>query len=445
MSDENAVELTIEPKRKTKIKKRSSSSELTFADLRYEIARCMDYDPLAPARWPGFPAKFHKMVDPIGKEIFLEETDNRIVKFISKSYPPQVILYYAVDLLPDKIGYNLVKREADEIFYWWHSQRGALPERPLVIAEKSDERLSFARLPFDMDDVTTTDCPPLFKEFLNRCSDANALSAFIGSIFFPESYMQQYLYLHGQGQDGKGSLINVLKNVIGEGYQTISPRGSSDRFWFMKTYGKRLCVATDLSLSDAQDFPVSGEIKAMTGGDPIFYEGKGENGFTDESISKILIASNFSPCITGQKSDMRRLIYITVSEVTGELDVRGYFERLNAESKAIIEYCVSVYKKVCPEHGMIPCDVPTDVVDSSEEEYTSIFDKHFIQADGAEVPAHEVRERLRACGIRNDREIKRIKECWKRRYGVTSRQTNKCNFYVGLKIISRGIIQIFDH
>jgi len=441
MSDDNIINMEQGKKKVAAKKKPKANEDLTFNDLRCEIARAMDGDVLAPKNWPNFPVKFHKMVDPIGKEIFLEETDDRLVKFRSKEYPPQVILKYAVEMIPSDVAYGFKKRDSDEVFYWWRSQRKTMEQRPAVIAQKSEDRLAFARLPFDLDDIQDPQCPPLFDEFLGRCSNKQALAAFIGSLFFPESYMQQYLYLHGAGQDGKSTVINSIRKVLGDGYQTISPRLTTDRFWFMKTYGKRLCVVPDLGPYDAEAFPSSPELKTMTGGDPIFYEAKKEGGFTDDSISKIIIASNWAPAITGQKSDGRRLIYCKVDPLPEgtEIDANGYAKKMDAEAKAIIEFCVSVYKELCPNHQAIPAESSDELAESSEEHYISIFEKHFVSAPGSSVAAYDVRDRLRSCGIMSNHEIKKVKACWQRRYGVISCKKNDKRVYFNLKIIFAGI------
>ena len=415
--------------------RKKQSDDLGFSEIRHHVARAMDYEKI-PSGWPDFPAKFHKMVDPIGKEFFLEENDNKIVKFISKHLPPQLILTYVIDMVPDELRFEMKKKDADEIFYYWHSQKGQMIEKPLYIAEKNDPRLAFARLPFDFGELKIgIPAPPFFEEFLSRCSARRALAAFIGSLFFEESYMQQYLYIKGEGQDGKGSIINVLRNILGDGYQTISPRLSSDRFWFMKTYGKRLCVAPDLGLRDSEDFLVSPELKALTGGDPIFYEGKAENGFTDSSISKIIIASNFDPKISGQKSDTRRLIYCYVSAPEEkEFDVSKYRDDLMSEARQIIEHCISVYLEDCPGHGMIKTDTPEEIISSSEEKYIAIFEKYFHVDEGSKIKAQDVLERIHGSGIRSGIEIREIKSCWERRFKINFKKTGEGLFYQNLRM-----------
>lgn len=422
--------------------RKKESDELGFSEVRHHVAIAMDYEPV-PSGWPDFPSRFHKLVDPTGKEFFLEETENKIVKFISKHLPPQQILTYVIDMIPEEISFDMMKKHADEVFYYWHSQRGAMLEKPLAIAEKSDERLAFSRLTFDLDDIENSICPPIFEEFLSRTTNRNCFAAFIGSIFFQDSYMQQYLYVHGQGQDGKSSVMNVLRSIIGQGYQSINPKVSGDRFWYMKTYGKRLCVASDLNQYEANKFPSSAEIKALTGGDPIFYEGKGEGGFTENSISKIILISNFPPTISGQKSDVRRLIYCQVEKTDNNDfgDIEKYVDRLKKESKQIIEYCISVYKKMCPKHGPISVDKPEDLIDAAEEYYTMLFENNFKVVNGAELSFGTVRERLLSLGIKDNREVHNIKACWERRYNIVPKKKNGFRFYENLKIISYGVIQ----
>lgn len=443
MSEDNVIDLE-DGKKKVRKKKESASEkdETTFADLRYQIALAMDFDPLAPPGWPPFPARFHKIVDPIGKEAFLEENDRKIVKFVTKFYPPQVILNYAVNMLPNRVGFGLLAKQAQEIFYWWHSQRGALTEKPLVIAQKNDDRIAFARLPFDLRDVgDDPKCPELLADFLARCSNAEAVAAFIGSLFFAESYRQQYLYLHGDGQDGKGSIIRLLRDILGEGYQSIAPKTPSDRFWFMKTYGKRLCVVTDFVENSKAPFLTSPEMKALTGGDPIFYEGKGEGGFTDMSISKLIIASNYPPLISGQKADVRRLIYAHVLPPGSVMDVAVYEAKLKSEAQRIVEFCIATYRRVCPRHEAIPCDVPDDVVGDADTDYITLFEQYFDVCPGYQVAGHIVSECARKAGVRGGHEVQKLKECWKRVFGVTCTRKKEGILYHNMKVKYDGFSQ----
>ena len=436
MSDDNVIGIEEAKKKARSKQQKAEKDETTFAELRYQIALAMDFDPLAPPGWPPFPARFHKIVDPIGKEAFLEENDRRIVKFVTKFYPPQVILNYAVNMLPNKVGFGMSEKQAKETFYYWHSQRGALAERPKVIAQKSDDCLAFARLPFDLRDVGDDPrCPDLFGDFLARCSNAEAVAAFIGSLFVPESYRQQYLYLHGDGQDGKGSIIRLLRDVFGEGYQSISPKDGSDKFWFMKTYGKRLCVVTDfVETNPKKPFLTSPDMKALTGGDPIFFEGKNEGGFTDTSISKVIIASNYPPLISGQKADVRRLIYAHVLPPSSIMDVAVYEAKLKSEAQRVVEFCIATYRRLCPRHEAIPCEVPEEVSDEADSDYLALFEKYFDVAPGRQVPGHVVQSYAREEGIRGGHEVQRIEECWKRNFGVICKKENRRNVYFNLRL-----------
>lgn len=389
----------------------------------------MNGDPMAPRRWAPFPRRFHLIEDSEGRKRVLEELPSRVVVHRTDESVTEAITHYCHSALMTVPGADVSYNQAEACKKLWWSITPSLAETPLSMAEGSDGRLTFNRLPFDAtvdrDAVLRGEFPaaecPRFEEFLTRCSQPLAVAAFIGSIFYPEADRQQYLYLYGEGQDGKGALMRMLHKLLKGAAQAVEPRERADRFWNAKIFGKRLLLFTDCA---TPEYFVSPGFKALTGDDPLYFEEKGKMGFTAIPTCKVMVASNLKPAITSQRSDMRRLIYAEVKPIGGGL-VPRYEDLLLAEAGAIAAACKSHYVSLCPDFGPIPCDPPTAIADEAEEGFTEAFHA-FFQVASAEkfVSGCEVRQLLTKIGIKNDRVISRLKATWEREFKVAVRKVN---------------------
>ena len=91
------------------------------------------------------------------------------------------------------------------------------------------------------------------------------------------SRMKKALFLVGKGDTGKSQLKSLVEQLIGrDNFISIDLSEMEARFGSSNIYGKRLAGSSDMS------FMTVGELKAFkqcTGGDSIFAEFKGMNGF----------------------------------------------------------------------------------------------------------------------------------------------------------------------
>ena len=154
------------------------------------------------------------------------------------------------------------------------------------------------------------------------------------------SYMQQYVWLHGKGNEGKGSLNRFLQRVFGPAYCSKQPNESGDKFWTHELLGKRLVVFPDCN---DQKFVTSGLFKSMTGGDPVAVEAKGEMSYTTRLNAKYLVLSNEKPQISSEKADKRRIIYCEIAPREDLIDL-NFEARLWDEGGAFLGKCWSLYQ-----------------------------------------------------------------------------------------------------
>lgn len=405
--------------------------KLKVAELQHFIALKMMDSPLAPRSWAKFPHKFHVYSDRVGKKAVLEEVSPGLVEYRDEIFVTDTIIKYCYGPLAATPNAAFSHKQAVACKNLWFGLVKGIEQTPFAVAEKSAPGLAFRRLPFDAPAEDPIETPLRFEEFLSRCSQPDVLCAFIGSLFYPEADRQQYLYLYGEGLDGKGSLLRMLFHVFGSAYQSLQPKGRDDRFYNMKIYGKRLVAFPDC---DDMRFFSSPDFKSLTGNDPVYFEDKGRMGFSDIPMCKFIAASNHRPNITSQRSDLRRLIFIDVKPVTAGTVVPNFEKLLLAEGERIVRVCKAAYLRLCPDHGTIPCDSAEEVAFESEGDYLEMFGKYFNPGtDDDNVMGADVRTVLRREGIKSPKEQRHVREIWARQFNLAVKHTKRGNVYCGLK------------
>ena len=275
-------------------------------------------------------------------------------------------------------GVDIGPSDARHMAHWWtviNHQESGLKDLPQPICTKSEKVLAFRRLPFDYISYQTQKAPRHFLELCNRMSDPDTFQAFIGSIFVPESYRQQYLYLFGHGNDGKGTLFNLLNRMLGQTFVAEDAPDNSSPFWASVLVGKRLCVFPEL---DDPKFPLTARAKKMTGDDSMRIEEKFKKAHHMRIFTKFIFASNDELQITKRKADRRRALYIGIKSFTGTGDP-NYLDKLWAEAPAIYALCVEKYHQICAGHGAIPqhTEKKTTIDFDHENEMDRFFNKYF--------------------------------------------------------------------
>lgn len=270
-----------------------------------------------------------------------------------------------------------VKESGAMVDFWKvinYAERG-LKHLPPPICNKSDQCWAFRRLPFDYLPYETLPRPMHFLEFCNRLSDPDVFQAYIGSLFVPESYRQQYLYVFGHGNDGKGTIFNLLERIFGSSYIAEEVPERSDRFWSSSLIGKRLCVFPELE--DAT-FPTSARFRKLTGDDLIRIEEKFKQNSYGKIFTKFIFASNDELQLTKRRADRRRALYIAAESFEGPGDPL-YVENLWKEANAIYSLCLEKYRELCPNHGPIPqhTEKKTSIDFDHENEMDRFFNRYF--------------------------------------------------------------------
>lgn len=280
------------------------------------------------------------------------------------------ILRYCVNNLGADDQFQLTAEESHSCAKFW-SYLSPPVKAPKPFAWPGDSGLAFTRLPWLPSHGET----PTWNRIFERMSNAEAFMTWIGSLFDETSYQQQYVWLHGKGNEGKGCINRFLMRVFGPAYCAKQPKERGDKFWTHELMGKRLVVFPDCN---DQALVASGLFKSMTGGDPIPVEAKGEMAYTTRLNAKYLIISNERPSISSETADKRRIIYCEISPRVGaEMDDEGFETRLWEEGGAFLGRCLAMYQKTAGKPIACDSSLIADWVETVEMEFSEVFDFYF--------------------------------------------------------------------
>jgi len=301
-----------------------------------------------------------------------------------------------------------------QAYLYWSHRTKPIP-MPEYIVDRDCEKRAFARLGFNSHPGEFAGWPASWQSILDRVSQPDALCAFIGSLFYPDADRQQYLFCFGAGQDSKGTMIRFLHNLLGSSCQFIEAPERGDRFFNFKLVGKRVGIMADC---DSPKFFGSAKFKTLTGGDPIYIEQKGKDGYTMNLQTKFIVASNAYPELSGEKSDIRRVIFVEFEGVPDSLRVAHFENMLLKDAESIVKGCKAKYLSMCPHHSPIDCEVPQDVIDECERHYLNILEENFLITGKSsdEISAADVQRCLSHHRINGGRNVKKVKDVWFRAY-----------------------------
>lgn len=313
----------------------------------------------------------------------------------------------------------------------WKKECVCLTEDPTPFSFKGDA-LTFKR--FDWE--PTQGAHPAWDEFLSRLSDPDAFMAFVWSAFEMKNVSRQYLWLRGDGQDGKSSVLSALLGVFGQAATGISGSQLKDtRFLYSAIYGRRAVFYADCKNSK---FGMSEFVRNVTSGDHVMVEFKGKTPFSSPLRLKLFVASNPKPEITGETADASRMLYIEVAESKSK-DDPTWESRLRTELPAFLYSCQSVYARACPHHGNIPLsqksrELRDDAIAAFEEQHAALFDTNFTVTPGSKTPANKVARRLRDLGLSNN-QMNDFKVWMERVHNVKAGRSNSVRFYENVTVV----------
>lgn len=198
----------------------------------------------------------------------------------------------------------------------------------------SPDWFSLTCLPFDFD--PDAKCPRWFS-FLRRNVEADKeriaiLKEWFGYILFPDTSQQKFMFLEGEGANGKNVCLSAMIAMVGQNNCShVQLEAFGKEFMLTTTLGKLLNVSSECSEMDSA---AEGILKAMASGDRMTFNRKGIPPIEALPTARLVIAANVRPRFDDKSSGLwRRMILmpwrVTISEserVVGMDSVKWWIE-----------------------------------------------------------------------------------------------------------------------
>ncbi|MBX9766964.1 MAG: hypothetical protein K2X47_06815 [Bdellovibrionales bacterium] len=399
-----------------------SMEEKVYFDLRFppqynggSIEKCSRSEQVIAVQevlalqWAGQYLVFR---DPVGNATYLkrERASNTVKEIALEELQRQVARRFSGGPLDCKTS------EAREQATGWADRVDALTEMPPSFAWKNYEGLTFNRFDFEIADLPT----PLFDDFLSRLeTNREAFMAFIWSLFVPMDRGEQYLWIFGEGQDGKGSLVRLLNRLLQGAFVALDAK---DKYWLASCVGKRLGAFNDMV---DVTFPMRSQFKQVTGQDLVNIEQKYKKSYCTALDTKFIFTTNKELQITTQTSDTRRCIYVKMGRNTHP-PRRGYEQELWAERAGILHKCREIYEQMIRDHDCIVVDpdAAKDIGEQAELKFQILFNQKLRVDENSWVSRVSLLKHLnddRGISV-SFRDYSEFKEWMKRTHGVIEKK-----------------------
>jgi len=156
------------------------------------------------------------------------------------------------------------------------------------------------------------------------------------------SRLKKAMVLYGDGDTGKSKIIELLQYILGkDNFAVCDIADLEQRFRTSTLFAKRLAGNADMSFAKIAELKV---FKSLSGGDQVFAERKGKNGFSFKFDGLFLFASNSLPHFGGDKGDWvysRFIVLECKNVIPKDKQDKELIDKLKNERKAIIAYLIS--------------------------------------------------------------------------------------------------------
>jgi len=300
----------------------------------------------------GHLAKNFVCIERDNKRIAYIKNDDDVLRLSSLQEVADCIQQFCQNgRLADNESYALLPKDCMECAKLWLSTAPIIDEHFIKMVRFKDEPgYCFRRLPWVFDPNLET---PTFDELMGRISNSDALKLWIGALFEPKAYRQQYVYLYGPGKSGKGSLGYFLFKALDTAAQLLDTN-IGYAHWTTGILDKRFGFFDDV------DFQIVGwgKFRALTGGPKMSVNIKYGHQFTAQNNCMFLFTSNNEPEFSGEDEDMRRVILCKSQKPTDKSHSEYSYEKaLWDEGGAFLSQCIAQYQRAYGEnYGAIECD-----------------------------------------------------------------------------------------
>lgn len=186
---------------------------------------------------------------------------------------------------------------------------------------------------YDLTDISEGPTP-VFDMLLSGVVDCcrDTLMSMVWATFYAKSHMQKYVWLHGEGGDGKSVFVRTMMEILGSDIASaLTAETIKSEFGLENVVGRRMLLIPDLKagVSVKKAF-----IHNVTGGDPVSVNRKNKPVITTVLDPILWITANNAPDVDfTMTNEARRLAYVQFQQPP--MDVLKKICKLDAEGNPI--------------------------------------------------------------------------------------------------------------
>lgn len=225
-------------------------------------------------------------------------------------------------------------------------------EDSLQLFPHSPDILSTIQIPCDWKGASSP--TPVFDRYMHTLTNGDKeieqlLLEFIGACIsnVKGSRMKKSLFLVGNGDTGKSQLKSLVENLLGRGnFIGIDLKEIEARFGTGAIYGTRLAGSSDMSFLSVNELKA---FKMITGGDAIFAEFKGMQGFQYTYNGLLWFCMNRLPKFGGDDGQWvydRIMVVNCPNVISKEKQDKQLLDKMYAERDGIVYKAVTALQRV---------------------------------------------------------------------------------------------------
>lgn len=177
---------------------------------------------------------------------------------------------------------------------------------------------------FDLSTITdgpTPDFDGLMLAIEPACLDS--LKAAIYATFFAKSSLSHYIWIKGEGGDGKTSLLDAIARFAGDNLACAIGQNLNSAFVLENAINKRVVLFSDVKSGLSVK---SGLMHSLTGHDPVDINRKNRPAVTVRLNPIVWVAANCAPDVNfANRNERRRCLYIQTREPPEWVKRKFYF------------------------------------------------------------------------------------------------------------------------
>ena len=277
----------------------------------------------------------------------IEDSDIELARMSSINETYQMIMTDGADSYKRQTELN-----SDENVINFKNTLVRLTEDRIETIPHSSQNLSTIQIPcnWKSEEIPT----PVFDSYFETLTDGDKciqqlLLEFIGvCISNVKGFrMKKALFLVGEGNTGKSQLKRLVEAILGkENYIGMDLKQIESRFGTSMLYGRRLAGCSDMSFLSVKELST---FKNLTGGDSVFAEYKGKDGFEFTYDGLLWFCANKLPKFGGDDGPWvyNRIIVVNcVNVIPPEEQDKNLFDKMFAEREGIIQKALKALQTV---------------------------------------------------------------------------------------------------